>query len=202
MVLCAAWSYSFTASSFSFDGLLLPWLALAYATTFATLYPYNAYSWSGRHLTPSATTVYSTFQPVGTIILSLLILGTVVTLPEGLGAGLVIAGLLLNVWSQRYEGKSHGRSGSDDGSLGTEGERRSEGTLQGSFMENKAAAGTCGIISGFVTVPSSDPEAARADGRGRMPALSEDDDSSVGNSNSYGGSILSRSSINSPLLQS
>ena len=63
---------------------------------------------------PGLTTIYCTFQPIGTIALSFLLFATVVTLPEGLGAGLVIVGLIVTVYSQHMEGAA--RSDSDDSS--------------------------------------------------------------------------------------
>ncbi|KAJ1408274.1 hypothetical protein B484DRAFT_301560, partial [Ochromonadaceae sp. CCMP2298] len=103
LLLCCGWAYSLVPMDFAFDGHLLPWLALAYASTFATFYPYNVYSWAGKQLSPGITTVYSTFQPVGTILLSLLIMGSVVTPAEGVGAMLVMLGLLVTVKAQREE---------------------------------------------------------------------------------------------------
>jgi len=108
LLLCAAWSWSLVPMDFVFDGHLLPWLALAYAATFATFYPYNAFSWSGKQLTSGVTTVYCTFQPVGTILLSLALFGVVLTLPEALGAVLVMGGLVLTVLAQNREPKGHG----------------------------------------------------------------------------------------------
>jgi drug/metabolite transporter (DMT)-like permease len=113
LLLCCAWAYSLVPSDFDFDGHLLPWLALAYAATFATFFPYNAFSWAGKHLTPGITTVYCTFQPVGTIMLSLLILGSVITLSEGVGAVFVMLGLLVTVKAQREETNDH-TAGSDE----------------------------------------------------------------------------------------
>ena len=113
----------YSAIDLTFHTTLLPWLGLGYASVFATLYPYNAYSWAGKQLVPGLTTIYCTFQPIGTIALSFLIFASVITLPEGLGAGLVIAGLLVTVYSQHKDG-GDGRSDSDssddcpsDGSL-------------------------------------------------------------------------------------
>jgi drug/metabolite transporter (DMT)-like permease len=103
IILFAVLSFTFTAQDLYFDGSTLPWLGLAYASSFATLYPYNALSWSGRHLSPSTTTVYSTFQPVGTMILSLIILNKIVTTPELVGGALVILGLICTVYGQTYD---------------------------------------------------------------------------------------------------
>lgn len=107
-------NYTCSAVDLVFNGALLPWLGLGYASVFATLFPYNAFSWAGKQLVPGLTTIYCTFQPIGTIALSFLLFATVVTLPEGLGAGLVIVGLIVTVYSQYMEGAA--RSDSDDSS--------------------------------------------------------------------------------------
>lgn len=103
ILLFLGFTYRFTAQDLIFHGKMLPWLGLFYAAIIATVYTYNALSWAGRHLSPSATTVYATFQPVGTIFLSFLFFAKVVTLPEGLGTVLVIAGLIVTVLGQRME---------------------------------------------------------------------------------------------------
>lgn len=114
VLLFAALSYSFTSADLYFNGSLLPWLGLAYASTFATVYTYNALSWGGRQLSPSTTTVYSTFQPVGTMILSFLILNDVVTTPEFVGAALVVVGLIITVYGQNYDNIHNANKGSPD----------------------------------------------------------------------------------------
>ena len=104
MVLCivsAPLSISF--SDLYFDNDILPWFGLAYATTFATLYTYNALSWAGKHLSPSTTAVFCTFQPVGTMLLSLVIFGSAATKSEIIGAVLVIVGLLVTVTEQQQQ---------------------------------------------------------------------------------------------------
>lgn len=113
LVLCAGFAYQFTVKDLYFHGEYFSWLALAYASTFATLYPYNVLSWAGKQLSPSVTTVYCTFQPVGTILLSLIIFGTMLTLSEGIGALLVIIGLVVTVWGQRRERYGRMSEGSD-----------------------------------------------------------------------------------------
>lgn len=109
-------SFTFTTSDLVFDGALFPWLGLAFVATFATVYPYNALSWGVRHLSPSTTTVYSTFQPVGTVILSLIFLGKVVTSPELVGGAMVAIGLAVTVYAQSQERK--GGDGDGEGSSG------------------------------------------------------------------------------------
>ena len=112
-LLCAGFAYQFTVKDLYFHGEYFSWLALAYASTFATLYPYNVLSWAGKQLSPSVTTVYCTFQPVGTILLSLIIFGTMLTLPEGIGALMVIVGLIVTVYGQRLERYGRMSEGSD-----------------------------------------------------------------------------------------
>ncbi len=104
ILLCAIWSFQFTVADLYFSGHTLPWVGLFYAALVATAFTYNALSWSGKRLSPATVTIYCTFQPVGTILLSYGILGAVVTLPEGLGATAVIIGLLLTVYGSRLSG--------------------------------------------------------------------------------------------------
>lgn len=164
LVLCGAWAYRFQASDFAFNGEPLPWAALAFACTFATFYTYNTYSWAGKQLTPGVTTVYSTFQPVGTIFLSFIILGSVVTLPEGVGTIMVIAGLVTTVVGQNKEaqdknGNSYlleSNNSSDDDSNEVhsidEDEQEQEEAIQ---IKRKLTEKLTGS-SGFMAVPSSD----------------------------------------------
>lgn len=102
-ILFSGFAFEFTKQDLIFHALPLPWIALAYACVFATVYNYNALSWAGRWLAPSTSTVYITFQPVGTILLSWIILGQIVTVSEGLGAALVAIGLMTTIWAQRRE---------------------------------------------------------------------------------------------------
>lgn len=122
-------AFQFHAEDFIFDGMMLPWVALAYASVMATAYTYNALSWAGKRLSPGmnplivsrapfllcltnvlgAVTVYSTFQPIGTILLSFVILGDIVTLSQGMGAVLVIAGLATTVYGSRLAGEEGDR---------------------------------------------------------------------------------------------
>eukprot|EP00981_Chlorochromonas_danica_P002782 scaffold539_cov187-Ochromonas_danica.AAC.3 len=99
-VLVSAWACVglFEAGDFVFHYERLSWLALAYASVMATAYTYNVLSWAGQRLSPSLVTVYCTFQPVGTIILSYVILSEVASPTEGLGAFIVICGLLVTVF--------------------------------------------------------------------------------------------------------
>ena len=82
----------------------LPWLALLYAAIFATFLNYNLYSWTGTVTSPAIISVYSTAQPVGTAILSyLMIPGTHINYLEYIGAVLVVAGLLCTVLAKKWE---------------------------------------------------------------------------------------------------
>lgn len=48
LLLCICWAIRFSATDFYFDGKYSTWLALTYASTFATLFTYNAYSWVSK----------------------------------------------------------------------------------------------------------------------------------------------------------
>lgn len=101
--LCICWSFRFSTSDLYFDAAWLPWVALSYVTVFATCYAYNAYSWAGKQVPPAITTVYTTLQPVGTALLSFLILGDIVTLPQIVGGLCVIMGLFVTVYGRHLE---------------------------------------------------------------------------------------------------
>lgn len=103
LVMCACWEFRFDAQSFVFGGALLPWLALAYATVFATVFTYNTYTYVSKILSPSVITIYNTLQPVGTVVLSVLFLGSGVGLSEGVGGALVALGLIVTVVGRRRE---------------------------------------------------------------------------------------------------
>jgi drug/metabolite transporter (DMT)-like permease len=112
------WGMAITLKDLTFDSNAFVWMGLLYAASFATLFPYNAMAFACKILAPSVTTVYCTIQPVGTILLSLIILQVVVTLPEGLGCCLVVIGLFITVYGQLREKKmraqSRGKSGDSD----------------------------------------------------------------------------------------
>jgi drug/metabolite transporter (DMT)-like permease len=101
VILCVCWESRFTVDSFRFNGLLLPWLGVVYAAIFATLYVYNAYAWAGKRLPPTILAVYSTLQPVGTAILSLIVFGEVISVSEVVGGLLVVIGLVMTVYGKR-----------------------------------------------------------------------------------------------------
>jgi drug/metabolite transporter (DMT)-like permease len=119
VLLSGAWFTRFDRGDFSFHGDLFPWVALGYACMFATVYAYNGYSWAGKRVSPAITTVYNTLQPVGTSTLSVIFLGTVITLPEIVGGVLVMIGLVITVYGRHLEGVEEQHEGSDEGG-GTE----------------------------------------------------------------------------------
>ena len=121
VLLSGAWFTRFDKGDFSFHGDLFPWLALAYACVFATVYAYNAYSWAGKRVSPAITTIYNTLQPVGTSTLSVVLLGTVITLPEIVGGMLVMVGLVITVYGRQLEAAEDKERGSEEGEGGEEG---------------------------------------------------------------------------------
>ena len=115
VLLSGAWFTRFDRGDFSFHGDVFPWLALAYACIFATVYAYNGYSWAGKRVSPAITTIYNTLQPVGTSVLSLIFMGTVITLPEIVGGLLVMIGLIVTVYGRQLEAvQSKNRDKEDD----------------------------------------------------------------------------------------
>ena len=93
ILLCLARIDTFPPGAFHFNNQYMPWVALVYAAVFTTLFAFIALSWGSKYLNPSASTAYFTFQPLGTIVLSAMILGSVVTLPEVIGGLMIITGL-------------------------------------------------------------------------------------------------------------
>eukprot|EP01032_Pedospumella_encystans_P017203 gene17203-19615_t len=93
ILLCLARIDTFPPGAFHFNNQYMPWVALVYAAVFTTLFAFIALSWGSKYLNPSASTAYFTFQPLGTIVLSAIILGSVVTLPEVVGGLMIIVGL-------------------------------------------------------------------------------------------------------------
>jgi len=99
IVICVIFASRFSLSSFYFDSLWMPWFGLGYASVFATFFAYNFYSWAGKRLHPSVTTVYCTLQPVGTGLLSFLVFGSIPSVPQVFGCCLVAAGLFITSFS-------------------------------------------------------------------------------------------------------
>ena len=118
LLLCICWEFRFTATSFYFDSKWKPWVGLAYASIFATLMAYNFYSWAGKKLVPSITTVYCTLQPVATALLSFIVFQSVVTINQAVGGAVVIFGLFVTVYGRHKElddqSKFDGRLQDDD----------------------------------------------------------------------------------------
>lgn len=100
MTLCTIVSYQFTAEDFVFNGYALPWIAVAYASVFATLFAYNATTWANKRLSPSMTTAYNTLQPFDTVLLSFVLLAIVPSPSEMVGGVIIAAGLVVTVYSR------------------------------------------------------------------------------------------------------
>lgn len=92
------------SQDYIFNGETLPWMAILYVSFFATMYAFGAINWGGKYLPPTVTTVFFTFQPVGTIILSATLLGSIVTVPEIVGGLLIVAGLVVTSYAQTQGG--------------------------------------------------------------------------------------------------
>lgn len=97
IIICAIYSSHFVMNDFIFYGHNLSWIAVGYASIFATLFAYNATSWSNKRLKPSVTTVYNTLQPFGTVLLSFLFLSTIPSGAELIGGFVIALGLVVTV---------------------------------------------------------------------------------------------------------
>ena len=101
--ICAVYSTHFTINDLIFYGDHFTWIAVAYASIFATLFAYNATSYANKKLSPSITTVYNTLQPIGTVFLSFIILSTTPMLCELVGALIIAIGLIITVYERCTE---------------------------------------------------------------------------------------------------
>jgi drug/metabolite transporter (DMT)-like permease len=114
------------------------WGALVYAAGLATVYNYLVMTWANTKVPATMVSLFLTLQPVGTVVLSLVFLNSAPTWNEGVGGGLVIAGL---VWVCVVEARTKGAGGGggeggkgDMGGVG--GVRRAEGG-KGGGMEDR-----------------------------------------------------------------
>ena len=113
LFMCACWQSRFNSQSFVFGGATFPWIALVYASIFATAFAYNTYSFVSKTLSPSVVTIYSTLQPVGTAVLSVVLFGKVIGLSEAVGGIIVALGLAVTVIGRRRELSEGAESGGE-----------------------------------------------------------------------------------------
>lgn len=88
---------NYKLSDFYFEGDFIIWACLLYASVFATLFTYNAYSYVSTIVAPSIVTIYSCAQPAWTSILAFIIYGNVISHSEVCGGLLIAIGLVLSV---------------------------------------------------------------------------------------------------------
>lgn len=82
------------------------WLGILYAAVFATTFPFNAFSYAGKHLQAGTITLYVALQPLFTSLLSSFFLDSHPSLLDAAGAALVVTGLVVTVDRQRDERSS------------------------------------------------------------------------------------------------
>ena len=89
--------FSWTPSStfFPTEGKVVG--ALIFSAVFPTTFAFNSFAYAGRHLSPSTIATYTALQPLFTASLSLIFLGTGLSLGEVFGGLIVIAGLVVTV---------------------------------------------------------------------------------------------------------
>ena len=88
---------NYALSDLYFGGNRIVWICLLYASIFATLFTYNAYSYVSTIVAPSIVTIYSCAQPAWTSVLAFLIYGNVISLNEVCGGVLIALGLVFSV---------------------------------------------------------------------------------------------------------
>lgn len=101
-VLCSIYYVITEPSVWNVSGLSF-WGALAYTAVFSTAYAFVVYAFAVKILNSTLTSLYSALQPVATLILSLIFLGTIVTVYELIAGALVIIGLLLTTTAKLHE---------------------------------------------------------------------------------------------------
>ncbi|CAM9458304.1 unnamed protein product [Chrysoparadoxa australica] len=89
-VFCAGTVVQHPANTHLSTFNIYPWFALLYVTVFATLYPYNCYSWALSKAPSTTVMAYSTLQPLCTSVMSMLLLDKPITLHEFACGGLII----------------------------------------------------------------------------------------------------------------
>lgn len=79
------------------------WGALAYTAVLSTAYNFVVYAYAVKILSGTLTSLYSALQPVSTLVLSLIFLGTGVNAYEIVAGIFVIAGLILTTYARMRE---------------------------------------------------------------------------------------------------
>lgn len=114
-IIVTAWSYFFglvlmifpAIPSYSHpDQWSLPssaWIAIGYASLLSSGLAQYLISWCNSKVSGVMVTIFMAAQPLATTLLAFLILGDKITLREGIGALLLISGLLSVCWSNREE---------------------------------------------------------------------------------------------------
>ena len=93
VIFLSSWTPS--SSFFPTEGKLVG--ALLFSAIFPTAFAFNSFAYAGQHLSPSTIATYTALQPLFTASLSLIFLGTGLSLGEVLGGLIVIAGLVVTV---------------------------------------------------------------------------------------------------------
>lgn len=102
-VVCLIFLNSLSSSDFTFNNERLTWLYLGYSIVFVTFFASNVTSWAGKRLVPSASSIYITLQPVGTLLLSWILLDYAPTSDEVLGGIVVCTGLIITLYGRCEE---------------------------------------------------------------------------------------------------
>ena len=113
IIMCLLWYSRFYIESFYFNKQYLPFIALIYASLFASALNYNIYTYVSQVLSPSIVTIYTTFQPIATILLSFLIFQYIITLSQGIGGLCVSLGLIITIYGRYIEMNQNNNNNND-----------------------------------------------------------------------------------------
>jgi len=89
------------------------WIALGYASFFATMFNYCAMTWTNKHLSASVVSAFMTLQPVATVVLSSLFLSYDVQVAQIVSGIIVIGGLLATCYGQYLDHLSQAETRGD-----------------------------------------------------------------------------------------
>jgi drug/metabolite transporter (DMT)-like permease len=77
-------------------------LALAYLTVFSSCFAYLAYAWLARHATPAQVGTYSYVNPALAAVVGFVALGERLSPLQMLGGAVILGGLLMINWPERF----------------------------------------------------------------------------------------------------
>lgn len=81
----------------------LAWLAMLYCGVVVSVFAHGTVSWAVRHVSATVPSLYCCLQPLCTSVLAAVVYGDTLTVREGIGAALIVPGMVLPVWAKRKQ---------------------------------------------------------------------------------------------------